>query len=351
MTLNAQFIKRQRRRSVNNIAKMHISTKVAFVALFFTLLGIKTGSSLTSADLFSSMDNARGALLSFYQPNVAQKRKSIGSKGKLGLTGNKGLDVLTKQSKLTVNKVHKLTVNKVHILSVNKVHKLTVNKVQTVLTGNKRRPLPTTSGDTKSAVKSQKPVFNNKFLEALEDIEKALADAQQVVGRVTHNAQRLRKLQDLIKTAVKKRSYRFARKLIGEAMYTIIKIKEQSTKTGRGKRQTIVSTTNFLGNLRQSIGDAAFNELLAMQGQVTLMFAIDKTGSMQEEIDTAKKIAQSIVDQNRVHPVDYILSPFSDPGKIFRFNVFFPPQLRSGGKGRDNRPPRYPPALPFFIKL
>ena len=335
MTLNAQFIKRQRRRSVNNIAKMHISTKVAFVALFFTLLGIKTGSSLTSADLFSSMDNARGALLSFYQPNVAQKRKSIGSKGKLGLTGNKGLDVLTKQSKLTVNKVHKLT----------------VNKVQTVLTGNKRRPLPTTSGDTKSAVKSQKPVFNNKFLEALEDIEKALADAQQVVGRVTHNAQRLRKLQDLIKTAVKKRSYRFARKLIGEAMYTIIKIKEQSTKTGRGKRQTIVSTTNFLGNLRQSIGDAAFNELLAMQGQVTLMFAIDKTGSMQEEIDTAKKIAQSIVDQNRVHPVDYILSPFSDPGKIFRFNVFFPPQLRSGGKGRDNRPPRYPPALPFFIKL
>ena len=82
-------------------------------------------------------------------------------------------------------------------------------------------------------------------------------------------------------------------------MYTITKIKEQRTKTGRGKRQTIVSTTNFLGNLRRSIGDAAFNELLAMQGQVTLMFAIDKTGSMQKEIDTAKKIAQSIVDQNR----------------------------------------------------
>ena len=73
---------------------------------------------------------------------------------------------------------------------------------------------------------TSKRVSLNKFAEAIEDIEKALADAQ-IVRRVTHNEQRLRRLRDLIKTAVQKRSYRFARKAIGEAMYTIKKINEQ----------------------------------------------------------------------------------------------------------------------------
>ena len=72
--------------------------------------------------------------------------KNGGSKGKPGPTGNKG------RPGLTDNKG-------VHVLT-----RLTVNKIH-----------------TKSAVKSQKHVFNNKFVEALEDIEKALADAQQVV--------------------------------------------------------------------------------------------------------------------------------------------------------------------------
>jgi hypothetical protein len=66
----------------------------------------------------------------------------------------------------------------------------------------------------------------NKLAEAIEDIEKALADAQ-IVGRVKHDEQRVRKLRDLIKIAVQKRSYRFARKAIGEAMFTIGKINEQ----------------------------------------------------------------------------------------------------------------------------
>ena len=53
-----------------------------------------------------------------------------------------------------------------------------------------------------------------------------------------------------------------------------------------------------------------------MQGQVTLMFAIDDTGSMSDEIAAAKKIATSIVNEQRVEPVDYILSPFNDPGNL-----------------------------------
>ena len=122
-----------------------------------------------------------------------------------------------------------------------------------------------------------KRVSLNKFAEAIEDIEKALADAQ-IVGRVRHNEQRLRKLRDLIKTAVEKRSYRFARKAIGEAMFTIRKINEHRKKSGRGKRGIPMSSKDFLGSVRNKIGVSAFNDLFAMQGQVTLMFAIDDTG-------------------------------------------------------------------------
>jgi hypothetical protein len=82
----------------------------------------------------------------------------------------------------------------------------------------------------------------------------------------------------------------------------------------RGKRKTVLSSEDFLDSVRQTIGVSAFNDLLAMQGQVTLMFAIDDTGSMRQEIAAAKKIATSIVDEQRPEPVDYILSPFNDPG-------------------------------------
>ena len=66
----------------------------------------------------------------------------------------------------------------------------------------------------------------NKFAIAMKDIERALANAQ-LNRQVRHNEKRLGKLLKLIKTAVSKRSYRFARKAIGEAMYTIKKLEEK----------------------------------------------------------------------------------------------------------------------------
>ena len=45
------------------------------------------------------------------------------------------------------------------------------------------------------------------------------------------------------------------------------------------------------------------------------MFAIDDTGSMSDEIQAAKDIAAYIVNISRPNlEVDYILSPFNDPG-------------------------------------
>ena len=59
----------------------------------------------------------------------------------------------------------------------------------------------------------------------------------------------------------------------------------------------MLSLKDFLGCVRQTIGVSVFNDLLAMQGQVTLMFAIDDTSSMRNEIAAARKIATSIVNE------------------------------------------------------
>ena len=50
------------------------------------------------------------------------------------------------------------------------------------------------------------------------------------------------------------------------------------------------------------------------------MFAIDTTGSMAGEINAAKAIATSIINMQRQFDVDYILSPFNDPGESSLIN-------------------------------
>jgi hypothetical protein len=70
----------------------------------------------------------------------------------------------------------------------------------------------------------------------------------------------------------------------------------------------------FLGGVRKDLGSSYFSALFSMQGEVTLMFAIDSTGSMSEDITAAKKIATYIIHKKRAELVDYILSPFNDPG-------------------------------------
>lgn len=52
---------------------------------------------------------------------------------------------------------------------------------------------------------------------------------------------------------------------------------------------------------------------MAEDGEVTLAFALDTTGSMSDDIDSAKKIVIGIVNSHQGQSVDYILSPFNDP--------------------------------------
>lgn len=82
------------------------------------------------------------------------------------------------------------------------------------------------------------------------------------------------------------------------------------------------ATDVYLRNIRDKIGVHNYNQILSSQGNSTLMFVMDTTGSMRDEIAASKAIANSIINATRDFEVDYILSPFNDPGK-FNFNFYF----------------------------
>ena len=73
----------------------------------------------------------------------------------------------------------------------------------------------------------------------------------------------------------------------------------------------------FMKMIEKDIGKEKFQKFVGTKNsaRTTLMFAIDDTGSMSDEIQAAKDIATYIVDYKRGNlEVDYILSPFNDPG-------------------------------------
>lgn len=81
------------------------------------------------------------------------------------------------------------------------------------------------------------------------------------------------------------------------------------------KTGTVLSETKtYLDRLRRVVGDKKMDKILSVQGDSTLIFAIDTTGSMGEDIQAAKAIAKEIISVTRDSEVDYILSPFNDPG-------------------------------------
>ena len=69
----------------------------------------------------------------------------------------------------------------------------------------------------------------------------------------------------------------------------------------------------LLKEIKDAIGDL-FNDILSSSGEATLIFTIDDTGSMAGEIRAAKNIAKAIIDAVKVDHINYILSPYNDPG-------------------------------------
>ena len=108
------------------------------------------------------------------------------------------------------------------------------------------------------------------------------------------------------------RNYLFARQSLGHALYSAI----QLAKKGRTKRSTTSASSAvevFMDSMKSDLGSTTFQAFMSVKGDVTLMFAINDTGSMGDEIQAAKDIATSIVYYPRDEKVNYILSPFNDP--------------------------------------
>ncbi|XP_031568684.1 von Willebrand factor A domain-containing protein 7-like isoform X4 [Actinia tenebrosa] len=162
---------------------------------------------------------------------------------------------------------------------------------------------------TKTYRRRSKP--SNKFLEAMATIERAVAEAEVARSRIRYSDQKLQDMKKTIKLAVQKRMFQFARHRLGQALFLIKN--HNSTPTSRSRRSTQNQASVFMDDLKQTMGPAQFDKFMAVMGDVTLMFAIDTTGSMADEIDTAKRIAVDVINYQRENPVSYILSPFNDP--------------------------------------
>lgn len=76
------------------------------------------------------------------------------------------------------------------------------------------------------------------------------------------------------------------------------------------------ASNGYLDSIKREIGEKKFGELMLVDDSATLIFTVDTTGSMRDEINAAKGIANAIINMDRKFPVDYILSPFNDPCKI-----------------------------------
>ena len=171
---------------------------------------------------------------------------------------------------------------------------------------------------------------SNKFLEAINDIERAVAKAKASGFR--YRKETFNKLKGLLARAIRSKSYKYAREVLGKIMYLL---STKSSAPRRSKRTTSGNKTtpeteggNFLQDLRRQLGASVFDSFMAVQGDVSLMFAIDNTGSMREEIQAAKNIAIDIINYPRNSSVKkYILSPFNDPYpgtyKTFYFCIMF----------------------------
>ncbi|EDO40760.1 predicted protein [Nematostella vectensis] len=70
----------------------------------------------------------------------------------------------------------------------------------------------------------------------------------------------------------------------------------------------------IISDIKKNLGEEKFKDFLAVNGDVSLIFTLDTTGSMRKEIVAAKDIIRAIAGYERKGKVDFILSLFNDPG-------------------------------------
>ena len=105
--------------------------------------------------------------------------------------------------------------------------------------------------------------------------------------------------------------------MTSQGLFVAGKLEEESKRVKRGSDCLCVGAAEFLNAIEKEIGVQAFEDYLSISGLVTLMFVIDDTGSMGDQIPAAISISEQIVKAKRHYDVKYILSPFNDPGTLF----------------------------------
>ena len=154
---------------------------------------------------------------------------------------------------------------------------------------------------------------SNKFLEVISEIQKAVANAGAMGSQLQYSNLTLAKLSQLLEDAVKSKSFDYGREVLGRILYLL-------SKSSKRKKRSLENEGNlFLRRLRQGLGNETFDSFMAVEGNVSLVFVIDDTGSMGDTIEAVKKIATAVINYPREVPVDYILSPFNDPMSGMQF--------------------------------
>lgn len=161
---------------------------------------------------------------------------------------------------------------------------------------------------------------SNKHLHITNEIEKALVNAKAMDSRrLQHSAsEEYITLTRLFRKSVENKSYTYARDVLGKLIYLL-----KTRPTKRRKRSSENTGTDFLRRLRNNLGSEKIDSFMAVEGGVALMFVVDDTGSMRDEIQAVKRIATAVVNYNRSGPVDYILSPFNDPMEGIVRSLYF----------------------------
>ena len=163
---------------------------------------------------------------------------------------------------------------------------------------------------------------SNSLLTTVEKIEKAVYEGQAHRSLYLQTPTRVKKIEGIIKLAAQHGNRQFLRQALGHALYTTINIQKSkhSSLTSRRKKRCAIcvdAVKKMMRSIKRTIGKRNFKSFVGNEkgNKATLTFAVDDTGSMYQEIQAVKDIATYIVNISRRNlEVDYILSPFGDPG-------------------------------------
>jgi len=146
---------------------------------------------------------------------------------------------------------------------------------------------------------------NNHLIGALFQVVKSMGAAKGIPKNVKVKEEEMIKR---IEQAMNHKGYIYARTMLGFIL------EKQEDCHGEGDK--------IIKQIKDKLGEDKFKDFLAVDGDVSLVFTVDTTGSMGEEIGQAKAIAKAIAGYKRKGKTDYILSPYNDPssGPVQKFD-------------------------------